>query len=100
MSYLDRVAEEIRAEVPADLIPPDAAALFLIYAVLARAKGQQTTAEDVHDAWTAWMSGMGEEHQSMRPFAELDAAVRQEDEPFLGAIHRVSRRLEGGDSRS
>jgi len=43
------------------------------------------------------MSGMSEEHESMRPFTELDPAVRQEDELLLSAIHRVARRLKGGD---
>ncbi|WP_425547664.1 DUF7701 domain-containing protein [Brevibacterium daeguense] len=32
--------------------------LFLMYAVLMRTKGAETTASDVHDAWSAWMSGV------------------------------------------
>jgi len=92
VNYLDSIAEAIRNEVPSELVPADADALFLMYAVLARAKGESTTAEDVHDAWTAWMSGRGEKHESMRPFADLDSAVKQQDEPFVKAIHRASAR--------
>jgi len=65
----------------------------------ARARGAvagltfDTTAEDVHDTWTAWMSARGEEHPSMRPFASLPASVRRQDEPFAAAIRRVAADL-------
>ncbi|MFL6055513.1 MAG: hypothetical protein ACJ72W_21830 [Actinoallomurus sp.] len=52
MTYLDEIARRIRDNLPAQAQPPaDADALFLFYAVLARAKGESTTLEDVHDAW-------------------------------------------------
>lgn len=86
MNYLEDIAERVRAGVPDDLVPDDADALFLMYAVLARAKGTATTREDVHDAWTAWMLTRGEQHSSMRPYSELPADTRGEDEPFVEAI--------------
>jgi hypothetical protein len=89
MSYLRELAEAIRDEVPAKLIPPGSDDLFLIYAVLARAKRQRTTVGDVHDAWSAWMEMRGEQHDSMVPFAQLNESVRTEDIPFVQAIHAV-----------
>jgi hypothetical protein len=93
MSYLRELSEAIRAEVPARLIPEDADDLFLIYAVLARVKGEQVTEEDVHDAWTAWMETRGQRHQSMVPFDQLPQEVRVEDRPFVAAIHAVTGRM-------
>jgi hypothetical protein len=90
MNYLQATAERIRRFIPADALPEDAEALLLLYAILAHAKGRDTTAEDVHDAWTAWMLLCGEDHESMRPFSELSPEVQAEDLPFLRAIHQVA----------
>jgi hypothetical protein len=87
MNYLEAIAERIQRALPDGTLPEDAEALLLTYAVLARAKGTATTAEDVHDAWTAWMSARGEQHESMRPFSDLPAETKREDEPFVRAIH-------------
>lgn len=92
MSYIDEVAEEIRRSVPPDLIPDrDTTALFRLYAVLALAKGEVVALEDVHDAWSAWMSAEDPEHPSLRPFEELSSDVRSADQPYLGAIREVAR---------
>ena len=90
MNYLLRIADRIRHLLPREILPADADALLLIYAVLARAKVEATTAEDVHDAWTAWMLIRGERHPSMRAFDELSEAVRREDEPFVQAIRTAA----------
>jgi hypothetical protein len=92
MSYLRELSEAIRAEVPPPLIPEGAEDLFLIYAVLARVKGSRVTAEDVHDAWTAWMEIHRRQHESMVPFDQLSWDVRDEDRPFVEAIHSVTGR--------
>lgn len=92
MSYLVEDATRIRAAVPAGTdVPDDTDDLFLLYAVLLNAKGEQVTAGDVHDAWTAWMELQGETHESMRPFGELPEDVQAEDEPFATAIRVVAR---------
>jgi hypothetical protein len=96
VSYLDELGEEIKGRVPAELLPDgDTGALFRLYAVLALAKGRQVAAEDVHNAWAAWMSDQDPGHRSIRPFSELDAATRESDDPFLAAIRNVAteRRL-------
>lgn len=92
MTYLQRLAHEIRRAVPAHLVPPDSNGLFLIYAVLATSKGEAVTAEDVHSAWVAWMELRGERHESMAPFSELPQTVREQDAPFVRAIKEVAIR--------
>ncbi len=90
MNYLEELADRIRAEVPDHVMPDeDARPLFLIYAVLARAKGRAVTAADVHDAWVAWMAAKGEKHESMEEFAGLEPDVQAEDNPFVVAIRRA-----------
>ena len=92
MNYLQATAERIRQELPADAMPDGSEALLLMYAVLARTKGRLTTAEDVHDAWTAWMTLRAEDHESLVPFKDLSPEVRKEDEPFLRAIRAAAER--------
>ncbi len=99
MTYLDAVAGEIRRAVPGDALPnDDTAALFLTYAVLLLAKGQEVTREDVHNAWVAWMIGKGENHESMVPFAELPPETQAEDSPFMVAIRTVARKRDSGET--
>ena len=90
MNYLVEIANRIRASLPHKSVPENSDDLFLMYAVLACAVGTATTAENVHDAWTAWMATRGEDHDSMIPFAKLPASVQREDEPFAEAIRRVA----------
>lgn len=93
MTYLDEIAKAIRAAVPNDLLPKeeDLDQLFRLYAILARAKGEATTSADVHDAWAAWTLGRGDDHESVKPYDQLDGETKQEDEPFLRAIRTVAR---------
>jgi len=92
LSYVDALAEAIRRLIPLDLLPSgDTGALFRMYTVLAMAKGERVTLEDVHDAWAAWMSGQDPEHQSLKPLGELPAEVQRADEPYLDAIRAAAR---------
>ncbi|QUR66132.1 DUF7701 domain-containing protein [Mycobacterium spongiae] len=86
MNYVEEIADRIRRNLAPEIVPENSYPLLLIYAVLARAKAADTTLEDIHDAWTAWMSMQGKRHESSVPFAELPDAVKCEDEPFLRAI--------------
>ncbi len=97
MSYLESLAAEIEQVVPRELVPEqDTSALFLIYAVLLLAKGQDVAREDVHNAWVAWMTSRGEQHESMVPFEELPPDTQAEDSPFVVAIGTVARRRRNG----
>lgn len=91
VNYLAADAALIRASLAEGTSVPDGAdELFLLYAVLMRAKGVEVQAEDVHDAWSFWMLRIDPEHKAVVPFADLDAATRAEDSPFLLAIRRAA----------
>ncbi|WP_456283476.1 DUF7701 domain-containing protein [Microbacterium sp. JZ101] len=93
-TYLEHDAELIKGCLPDGAEAPEGSdALFLMYAVLMRAKGGDTTASDVHDAWSAWMIGVDPGHESIRPFEDLDAETRGEDSPFLVAIKKAAAGL-------
>lgn len=92
-TYIDETARMIREEIPPSSLPDDAddlPQLFCLYALLVRVKGELVTASDVHDAWSTWMLGRGEDHAALRPYSELDEETRREDEPFLRAILTVA----------
>ena len=93
-SYIAQIAAEIRSAVPPESLPSgDTDELFLIYAVLALAKGIDVEARDIHNAWAAWMSTKDPEHESIVPYADLPAEVRREDDAYLAAVRRVASRL-------
>ena len=101
MTYIDEVADEIRREVPPQLIPDgDTVDLFRLYAVLALAKGEDVVLEDVHDAWSAWMSARDPNHRSLKRLHELDRDVRRSDEPYLQAIRAAARARQLGHRTS
>ena len=90
-SYLADDARLIRSMLTADARPPDdAEALFLIYAVLMRAKGTQVTCADVHNAWVAWMQIKDRDHPALAPFEALESATQRADEPYVRAIRRAA----------
>jgi hypothetical protein len=90
--YLAEDAALIRSLLPVAAQPPgDDDALFLGYAVLMRAKGTQTTAEDVHDTWSAWMLARKPDHPAIVPFGELSADAQAMDVPYMQAIHTAAR---------
>lgn len=94
MNYLDELAERIKANVPSDALPEgDTRPLFLHYAVLALAKGEEVTSRDVHNAWTAFMAQKDATHESLVPFEELDSVTRDEDTPYVLAIRQAARAL-------
>lgn len=94
MNYLDELAERIKANVPSAALPEgDTRPLFLTYAVLALAKGEQVTSRDVHNAWAAFMAQQDPEHESLVPFEELDSDTRDEDTPYVIAIREAARGL-------
>jgi hypothetical protein len=96
VNYLDAIAQSIRNQIPPELLPDgDTADLFRAYAVLALTCGAEATREDVHNSWVAWMLSRGQNHESMVPFSELDAATQNEDSPFVAAIRTAA----GGGQR-
>ena len=90
---MDKIASAVRQRVPDEVLGDEGGAddLFRLYGLLALAKGIDTTAEDVHNAWVVWMVQRGEGHQSLRPFVELPAETQDKDRPFVAAIHAACR---------
>lgn len=64
--------------------------LYRLYAILSFAKGTETTAEDVHNCWSAWVAAHNPEHRSLKPFAELSPAVQRMDDPYVEAIRKAA----------
>lgn len=94
MTYLDDLAATIRGYAPANGLPtPKLDSLYRLYAVLALAKGEAVTAEDVHNAWAAWTQDSDTIHSEVRPFSELDHATQAEDAPYAEAIRSAAREL-------
>lgn len=92
MNYIDDVAQAIRREVAPNLLPEgDTTSLFRLYAVLALARGTDVSLEDVHNAWSAWMSEREPTHEAIRPYEQLSSHLQREDRPFLEAIHKIAR---------
>ena len=97
-TYLNDDAQLIRDCLPSAAEPPvHSEKLFLLYALLLRAKGAAVTLSDVHDAWAAWMLLDGHSHPALISFQDLPAATQRKDEPYLIAIHRAAR---GGARRN
>jgi len=67
--------------------------LYRLYAVLALAKGEGTTARDVHNAWCAWMLTVHPDHPSLKPFDELTMDVQRMDYLYVGAIRAAAREM-------
>lgn len=96
-SYLDRIAAEIRRTADPDAASRDEdLPIYRLYAVLLLAKGQEVTAEDVHNAWAAWASEYAPEHRNLLPFKELSLSVQRKDNLYVDAIHQVAAQLQIG----
>lgn len=91
-TYLDEDANLIRSLLPTGMtVPDDAHDLFILYAVLMRAKGERVSRSDVHDAWCAWKQQRTRSHRAFVPFVELDEATQNADLPYVHAIRAAAR---------
>jgi hypothetical protein len=92
MSYVSDIAERIRREVPPSALPKgDTDLLFLMYAVLVLTLGEDVSPEDVHNAWSAWMTHRDPSHKSIKPFDRLTMQTQRADQPFVDAIRKVAK---------
>lgn len=90
MTYLDSDARLIKSLVSAEASPPEGADdLFVLYALLMRVKGDQVTAENVHDAWSVWMRTRDPLHPALVPFEDLSPQARAADIPYVEAIRKA-----------
>ncbi len=89
-NYIDEVSAEIAARCGMDMEIRSQRDLARHYAVLCRAKGRDTTSEDVHDAWSAWCSERDPDHRSLVPFGALSRQMREMDRVSRDAIRAVA----------
>lgn len=69
--------------MPEEVLPDsDTDSLFILYAVLCLTKGSTVSNQDVHDAWSAWMTLRGEQHESLVPYDQLPARRAGRGQPL------------------
>lgn len=88
ITYLEEDAGKIRAHVAGQLLPGQA----IIYALLLRVTGLNTTAENIHDGWAAWrlLCRPNDPHKDLIPYDDLNPATQILDEPYAAAIREVA----------
>ena len=91
MNYIDALADRIEKSLASELRPKHhAKSLYRTYALLALVKGKDVTLENVHDAWSSWKAATDPDHESIRPFVELDQQTKEKDRPYVNAIRLVA----------
>lgn len=93
MNYIDETAAELGGLLGD--CPPE---LLRLYALLALVRGEETSLEDVHDAWSTWRAGTRPDHPSLVPFGDLAAEVQELDRKYADAIRQVA--ASAGEDRS
>lgn len=93
-NYVQSTLDRLNAASPG--LDPDLAQLYLLLALI---KGENTTLEDVHDAWGAWRNTTNPKHKSLIPFGDLAVQVQELDRPYMDAIHAAARSRSGARSR-
>lgn len=85
-NYVQAAIEALNDAFPG--LEPDLARL---YTLLVLVKGEQTTLEDVHQAWAVWRNITNPAHRSLIPFSELSSEVQEMDREYMDAIHVAAR---------
>ena len=94
MNYIDEVKEELANHIKVGK------GLMNVYSLLVLIKGEETTLEDVHDAWAVninqtWTQqnpGLGD-HYSLIPFDQLKPETAAKDQKFVDAIRKTAKIL-------
>ena len=98
MNYIDQIALKIYGLVGGGVTPdPVEMRLYRIYALLALVRGDETSAEDVHDGWSVWRAETRPDHPSLVPFDQLPPEVQALDDPYVRAIRQVAGGSAGTD---
>lgn len=99
MSYVSDARSALIANYP-DAYPDAGGAetaeeerLIDLYALLVLTTGEETTLEDVHEAWGVWRSRAAPDHKSLVPFEELAYEVRENDRPYAEAIRAAAKTI-------
>lgn len=88
MNYFDTISAKLREHLP------DADIRYVrVYTLLVLVKGEDTTMEDVHDAWSFVTTSQRPDHKSLIPFDELTVEVQEYDRKYMDIIHTVAREI-------
>jgi hypothetical protein len=85
MNYFDKITDDLDKIIPGEDIQ-----LLRYYALLVLTRGVNTTLENVHDAWSAWETGIIPDHRSLIPFSSLTVEVQELDRKYADAIRKVA----------
>ena len=67
--------------------------LLDLYTLLVLVKGENTTLEDVHNAWSVWMNRIKTDHHSLIAFKDLSEQVKEYDREYAEAIVETAEEL-------
>lgn len=88
LNYFDAVSAKLREHLP------DVDIRFIrVYTLLILVKGEDTTMEDVHDAWSFVTTPQNPNHKSLIPFNNLTEEIQEYDRKYMEIIHKVSKEI-------
>jgi hypothetical protein len=96
MTYIEDARNALLAVYPDEVESAEDARLIDLYTLLVLVRGEETTLEDVHEAWAVWRSRTRPDHPSIVPFEELEKDVQEMDRPYVEAIRAAAKQLRGG----
>ncbi len=68
-------------------------ALLDLYTLLVFTRGEDTTLDDIHDAWAVWKNNSMPDHRSLIQFNDLSYDVQELDRKYMDAVRKVAREL-------
>jgi len=88
MNYIEKVKTELDLILEMEVTPYEG--LLDVYALLVFTVGKNCTNENIHDAWSIWMSKTEPNHKSLIPFNELTKETQDLDSKYRDAVIKVS----------
>lgn len=85
MNYIEEVRQLLSKEIKVNN------SLLNLYSLLVLVKGEETTLEDVHNAWALDKNRTFPEHRSLIPFYKLPYEIQIKDYPYVEAIKNVAK---------
>jgi len=92
-NYVQLATFALRRELGYSDLEPD---LECLYVLLVLTRGEQTTLQNVHDAWAVWRTQTNPQHKSCIHFEDLSLEVQELDREYMQAIRGASVRLSRG----
>lgn len=88
--YLDHVMNALKSNLGQHVHEE----LIRFYALLVLAKGEATTREDIHNAWSLWTAVRNADHKSLIPYGRLSSDMQELDQPFVDAVISACQELD------